>query len=131
MESKSDDFVKNIILKSERRLFFIRILGFAVGYALITMWLNRIRIAASPWLVWTLIIVQFTLYFSIFVAGYRRFVTCGFNEALGVVFFTALAILGRVNDWELVIIPLVVFVMLVVSVRCKNVSDERVKMLPG
>lgn len=125
MENKVNDFIKSEVLKIENRLFFARILGSAIGYALITMWFNSIRVTASLWFVWILIIIQFALYFSIFIAGYRRAVVCGFNKTFGLIVFTALAILGRINDWELAIIPLTVIIMLIVSVRTKNVSDGR------
>jgi hypothetical protein len=129
--NKADDFIKIEVLKVENRLFFARILGSAIGYALITIWLNSIRATAPLWLLWVLIIIQFALYFYIFLAGYQRTVVCGFNKTFGLIIFTALAILGRVNDWELAIIPFTVVVMLVVSARTKNVSDERKTWLPG
>jgi len=128
--NKANDFIKNEVLKIENRLFFARILGSAIGYALITLWLNSIRATASLWFVWVLIIIQFALYFSIFIAGYRRSVACGLNKTLGLIIFTALAILGRINDWELAIIPLAVIIMLIVSTMTKNVSEEKRHLLP-
>lgn len=128
--NKANDFIKNEVLKIENRLFFARILGSAIGYALITLWLNSIRATASLWFVWVLIIIQFALYFSIFIAGYRRSVVCGLNKTLGLIIFTALAILGRINDWELAIIPLAVIIMLIVSAMTKNVSEEKKHLLP-
>ena len=128
--NKASDFIKSEVLKIERNSFVFRIIATAVGYAGITFWLNAIRATAPLWFVWVLIIIQFALYFSIFIANYRRAVVCGLNKNLGIIIFTALAILGRVNDWELIIIPLTVVVMLVISARAKNVSDGRKNLLP-
>ena len=129
-DTKANDFIKKEVLLIENRLFWSRILGSAIGYALITLWLNSIRANASIWFVWILIIIQFALYFSIFIAGYSRSLACGFNKTLGLIVFTALTVLGRVNNWELAIIPLTVSIMLIASAMTKNVSDEGKHLLP-
>jgi hypothetical protein len=49
----------------------------------------------------------------------------GINNYLGICLFTVLAILGRVNNWELVIIPLLAATMLVLSARNNKVSEKR------
>jgi len=71
MENKpnttASDFLKNEVLKMENRMFWAKILGSSVGYLLITLWLNSIRATASLWFVWVLIIIQFALYFAIFI----------------------------------------------------------------
>ncbi len=129
-ENKAHEFIKGEVLKMERNSFFVRIIAAALGYAGITYWLNAIRADASLWFVWVLIIIQFALYFSIFIMGYRRAIVSGLNKNLSLVIFVALAILGRVNDWELMLISLTVIVMLIISARAKNVSDERKHLLP-
>ncbi len=129
-ENKANEFIKGEVLKMERNSFVVRIIVAAVGYAGITFWLNAIRATAPLWFVWVLIIVQFALYFSIFIAGYRRTVVCGFNKNISFFILVALAVLGRVNDWELVIIPLTVIALLIVSARAKNVSDTGKTLLP-
>lgn len=128
--NKAHDFIKGEVLKIERSSFVFRIIATAVGYAGITFWLNSIRVTAPIWFVWILIIIQFVLYFSIFNLGYHRAIICGLNKNIGIIIFIALAILGRVNDWELVIIPLTIVIMLVVSARAKNVSEEMKHSLP-
>jgi len=129
MENKASDFIKTEVLKLERNSFVFRILATAVGYAGITFWLNAIRATASLWFVWVLIVIQFTLYFSIFIVGYQRSKVCSLNKNLGIIIFTALAVLGRVNDWELLVIPLLVVSMLIISTRNKNVSDKGKSLL--
>lgn len=129
-ENKAHEFLKGEVLKMERNSFFVRIIAAALAYAGISYWLNAIRADAQLWFVWLLIIVQFALYFSIFVSGYRRAVVCGFNKNLSLIIFVALAILGRVNDWELAVIPLTVIGMVVISARAKNVSDKGKTLLP-
>lgn len=130
MENKANDFIKNEVLKIENRIFFARILGSAIGYALITMWLNSIRTTVSLWFVWILIIIQFSLYFWIFVNSYQRSKVLGLNKNLAWIIFSILAVLGRVNNWELLVIPLLIVVMIIFSARNKNVSDERKHLLP-
>lgn len=128
MENKTNDkaknFIKNEVLIIERNSFIFRIIAIAIGYAGITFWLNAIRTTASLWFIWILILTQFTLYFSIFIISYLRAIVCGINKTLGIIIFTSLAILGRVNGWELIIIPLTVVVMLVVSASVKKISDK-------
>ena len=82
---------------------------------------SRYRIAL---VVWVLIIIQFALYFSIFIAGYQRSKVFGLNKNIALVLFILLAVLGRVNDWELIIIPLLVVIMLVFSTKNKKVSEK-------
>jgi len=80
--------------------------------------------------VWILIIIQFSLYFWIFVNSYQRSKVLGLNKNLAWIIFSILAILGRVNNWELLVIPLLIVVMIIFSARNKNVSDERKHLLP-
>ena len=130
MENKANGFIKNEVLKVENRLFFARMLGSTMGYALITMWLNSIRTTASLWFVWILIIIQFALYFWIFINGYQRSKVLGLNKNFALILFIILAVLGRVNDWELLVIPLLVVVMFIFSARNRKVSDEGESLLP-
>lgn len=123
--TKGDDFIKGQILGLENRLFWSTILLSSIGYLIITLWLNSIRATAPIGFVWILIIIQFTLYFSIFVASIQRSIVFGLNNSISFILFTILAILGRVNDWELVIIPLLVVIMLILSVKNKKVSKKR------
>ncbi|MFH0857883.1 MAG: hypothetical protein V1848_04005 [Candidatus Magasanikbacteria bacterium] len=125
MENKTSNFIKNEVLKLERNSFIIGMLFTVIGYVGITLWLNAIRATAQIWFVWVLIIIQFALYFSIFIKSFKLSKTCGLNNNFGVFLFTILAILGRVNDWELVVIPVLVLVMIIISIRNKNVSPER------
>jgi len=101
-----------------------------IGYIGITFWLNAIRATAPLWFVWVLIIVQFALYFSIFISSYRRAIGCGLNKNISLIIFIALAILGRVNDWEILVIPLTIIIMLIFSMKTKNVSDDKKHLLP-
>jgi len=128
--NKANNFIKNEVLKIERNSFAIRIVATAIGYAGITFWLNSIRATASLWFIWVLIIIQFALYFSIFIAGHQRAMVYGLNKNISIIIFTALAILGRINDWELAIIPLTIIIMLIFSAKTKNVSDKSKYLLP-
>jgi hypothetical protein len=134
MESMKDNrattFIKNEILRVERNLFIGRILGGAVGYTGITILLNSIRASVSLWIVWLLIGIQFLLYLSIFVTSLRRSMVCGLNYTLAMIIFGCLAILGRVNDWELVIIPSTVLGMIIASGRTKRIPERLKHILP-
>jgi len=127
--NKPNDFIKNEILKNERRLFAGGIIAIVVGYIIITLWLNAIRATAPIWFVWVLIAIQFALYFSIFISSYQRSKVLGANKTLGFIIFAVLAVLGRVNDWELFIIPLLLVIMLILSARNKKVSEEGESLL--
>jgi len=130
MENKANNFLKNEVLKMENRMFLGSIIGSSIGYLIITLWLNSIRTTASLWFVWVLIIIQFTLYFSIFISGYNRSKVLGLNKNVALALFIILAVLGRVNDWELIVIPLLVVIMLIFSARNKKVSQKGKLMLP-
>jgi hypothetical protein len=129
VENKTKDFIKTEILKAERSLFLGKIISIFIGYVGITLWLNAIRAIASLWFVWVLIVIQFLLYFSIFFLNYTRALVIGLNKKLGFIFFVILAVLGRVNNWELFIIPLLLVVMFIFSAKNNNVSDEKKYLL--
>ena len=116
-KEETSNFVKKEMEKFKRNWFVFRILSILIGYICITLWLNNIRATASLWFVWTLIIIQFILYFLIFSVSYLRSTECGLNKNFGFILFVVLAFLGRVNDWELLIIPLLVIIMLIFSTR--------------
>lgn len=126
----TENFLTNEVIKIENRMFWAKLIGFAVGYTLITLWLNNIRATSSLWFVWVLIIIQFALYFSIFIIGYQRSKVFGLNKTPALIIFVALAILGRVNDWEILVIPLLIIAMLILSVKTKKVSEKGQAMLP-
>lgn len=129
INNKARDFIKNEVLIIERNLFIFRILAIVVGYTGITLWLNAIRATTSIWFVWVLIVIQLTLYFLFFFSSLQRSKVCGLNKNLGMILFVALTVLGRVNDWELLIIPLLLVIMLIFSTKNKNVSDKRKYLL--
>jgi len=112
------------ILKLENRMFWMKILSSSIGYWLVTLWLNSIRTNASLLFVWILIIMQFALYFLIFITSYHRSKVYGLSKNNARNLFIVLAFLGRINDWELLIIPLLVIIMLILSVGNKNISKE-------
>ena len=120
----ANDIIIDEVLKFENRSFWFRILACSIGYFVMTLWLNSIRTTASLWFVWILIIIQFSLYFSIFIVGLNRSKIFGLTNNVALILFTVLAVLGRVEDWELVIIPLLVVSMLILSARNKKISTE-------
>jgi len=119
-----NDIIKYIILRQEKRLFVFKLLSSVVGYIGITLWLNAIRTTTPIWFVWALIIIQFALYFSIFIVSNQRTIVFDLNKNISIILFTVLAILGRVNDWELIIIPLLVLIMLIISAKNNKLSNK-------
>ncbi len=100
--------------------FAFKIVAVTVGYVAITYWLNIIRTSAPLWFLWCLIIVQLLLYLAIFVSSYHCAVECGLRKSISMFIFIVLTILGRVNDWEVVIIPLTIIIMVIVSLKARN-----------
>lgn len=125
----SKEFIKNEILKLEKNGFTVNIILITLSYLLITLWLNNIRASAQLWFVWILIIIQFTLYFSIFIKSYKRAITCGLKQNTSLAIFIILAVLGRVNNWEILIIPLNILILLIFSIKTKNISDEHKSLI--
>jgi hypothetical protein len=131
MNMTAHDFIDEEVLKIENRSFWFRILASSIGYLAITLWLNSIRTTASLWFVWILIIIQFSLYFSIFITGYTRSKVFGLNKNIAWILFSVLAVLGRVNNWELIIIPLLVITMLILSARNRKMSSKAQALFSG
>jgi hypothetical protein len=128
------EFSKNVIefaLKNESKYFIGSILFSSVVYLLVTLLLNSIRATAPIWLVWILIGIQFLYYYFIFASAYRRSIVYGLSSGLALVVFVILAILGRVNDWEILVIPSMLVVMILISLANKRVSNEVVNNLKG
>jgi uncharacterized membrane protein YhaH (DUF805 family) len=123
MEDVGEAFIKKEILKSKNRSFIVAILTVTIVYFLLTVFLNSIRAHANIVLLWFLIIIQFIFYFSIFVFCYERMKDMGRKTPILYLLVFVLAILGRVNDWEVLIIPLLVLVMIVLSCRNKTVPS--------
>ena len=129
IHQQAEYFIKKKILSQERILFLYNLLLPVIGYVCITFWLNSIRSIAPLWAVWMLIVPQFALYFYVFFASYRRSVVCGFNKNLALVLFAILLVLGRVENWEIVVIPVLIIGMIIISSINKNVSDKRKKLV--
>ncbi len=91
---------KNEALRLERDNFAFGIIGVTMGYIGITYWLNEIRATTSLWFLWTLIIIQFSLYLEIFIKSGRRYEACGLNKNISYIAFIFLAILGKINGLE-------------------------------
>lgn len=125
MENKTNDFIKKIILEDQNRNFIISIIATLIGYVGITFWLNAIRADATRWFVWVLIIIQLLLYFNIFFTGYKRSKECGLKY-FGFILFLVLAILGRVENWELIIIPALIIIMIIISLRYLKTEKQKI-----
>ncbi|MDO8657597.1 MAG: hypothetical protein Q7K55_02555 [Candidatus Levybacteria bacterium] len=119
MDDKTLNFIHKEKSIQNRNIFASQILIISISYALLTLWLNSIRANANIWFVWLLIIVQFLLYFSIFSVSYQRAKVLGL-KSFGFAIFVILAILGRVENWEIIIIPITIIVMLILSFKIRG-----------
>jgi hypothetical protein len=126
--SKVHDLITEEVLRTEKNVFIFRFFLAIGGYVGITLWLNAIRQTAALWFVWVLIALQFFFFFSIFVVAAIRAKQCGYRHTW--LIFVPL-ILSRVNNWELVVIPVFVVIMLILSARNRNVSAEHQHLLPS
>ncbi len=126
--SRVYELIKREILRTEKSIFIVIFFLVLAGYVGTTLWLNAIRQSAAIWLVWVLIALQLFLYFSIFVCCIMRAKQCGYRHAFWLICVIAAA--SRVNDWELVLIPVMAIIMLVLSECNQNVSAERQYLLP-
>lgn len=117
-------FVSNELLRTKKISFFINITLIVLSYVGITVWLNNVRTTGQLWFVWVLIIIQLILYFAIFSTSYLRFKECGYKR-FGSILFVVLALIGRINDWEFLIIPLLVVTMLIISAKSKYQTDKK------
>ena len=116
-------FIQNEWKKAKHTSFVVNSLLILVGYIGITFWLNSIRATAAMWFVWVLIAIQLLLYFLIFSYSYMRFKETGYAK-LGIIPFIILAVLGRVENWEILIIPLTLVVTFVASARSKLAPES-------
>ena len=66
------------------------------------------------------------LYFSIFVISYQRAQLIGIKR-FGIIPFIILAILGRVENWEIFIIPLLLITMFLLSAKYVNKIENKLK----
>lgn len=123
--NKAESFIKGEVLKMERNSFIITIIILGLVYTGTSIWLNSVRDTTPSWFLWVLIIIQFIFYFLIFITSFRRAIVCGLNNIASIFIFATLIVLGRINDWELIIIPLTIISMIIVSIKNKRVSNEK------
>lgn len=121
---KFSNVVPDLILENERNVFAYKLIFRSISYLLISILLNSIRQSTSLWILWSLIIIQFSLYFLIFILCYNRVKICGLNKNISFYLFLALAIIGRIENFEVVLIPLMVVIMLIVSSLNKKLSPN-------
>jgi len=120
--SAGNELIKREVLRAEKNAFIFRLFLVLAGYVGTTLWLNAIRQSAALWFVWVLIVPQLLFYLSIFVVCSMRAKQCGYRHAFWLILVPCIA--SRVNDWELVLIPATVVIMLVLSERNQKISAQ-------
>jgi uncharacterized membrane protein YhaH (DUF805 family) len=108
---------KQAQLRKEKGSFIIKTIVTVLIYYGLSEWLNTIRATALNWFVWVLAITQILFYFLI---SYRRFKELGYNKLSWII--VILAFVGRVENWEIIVIPLLVVVMFIFTFMNKNLS---------
>lgn len=101
--------------KANHRLFAGYIIGLVLVYVVMTLILNNIRATISLWILWPLVIIQFGIYCYIFGLSYLRATELGLKNTMLFILFVILALLGRVNDWEILVIPITVLGIIIFS----------------
>ena len=106
-------WVHRMALRTEKTYFISQMLLTVGTYLGLTLLLNAVRGGdASVVFLWAFVIPQLLLYLYIFCLAAARASKCGYRVSWLVGF---LAILGRVNNFEVFVIPAVVLASLVVS----------------
>jgi ABC-type multidrug transport system permease subunit len=126
--SEVREVIKRDVLRTEKNIFIFKLFLVLAGYVGMTLWLNAIRQSAAIWFVWVLIALQLFFFISIFVACSIRAKQCGYRYVWLIIVLVACA--SRVDNWELVLIPIMAVAMLILSERNQKVSDERQHLLP-
>lgn len=103
-------------------MFAARFLGALIGYAVVSIILARVRQSVSSALLWTLTILQWALFLSVFVSALGRLRQCRVRHSSVFVLFPL--ILSRINDWDLAVLPIFAATMMWVSARNRRVADE-------
>lgn len=118
-------FADGILKKELTKIFLVGSVFYIAVYIGVTVLLNSIRATASLWLVWPLIIIQLIIYILFFVRGYKHIINKGLNTNIALVIALILALLGRVNDWEILAIPLLVITAVLIPWSNKELTPER------
>jgi len=126
--SEVSDVIKKEVLRTEKNIFIFKLFLVLAAYVGMTLWLNAIRQIAAIWFVWVLIALQLFLFISIFVACAMRAKQCGYRYVWLILVLVACA--SRVDNWELMLIPIMAVAMLILSERNQKVSAERQHLLP-
>lgn len=126
--SRVHELIKREILRAEKNIVIFRLFVCLAGYVGTTLWLNAIRQASALWFVWILIGLQFFFLISIFVVCSMRARQCGHRHPY--IWLLPILFLSRVENWELVVLPALVVIILIISERNQQVSSERQHLLP-
>lgn len=112
LDPYSDAIMQGIVVRWKRNHFRVNIVLTVAAYIGITLLLNSVRKEAAAVFVWGLIVPQLLLYLYIFALAAGRSSECGLKLFW---LFGVLAVLGRVNDFEILVIPIAVVTALIIS----------------
>ena len=124
--SRVHELLTNKVLRTEHRAFVLCFLLTIAAHVGTTLWLNSIRQTAALWFVWVLIVVQLFFFLTIFVMCSLRLKQCGFRHRW--LLFIPL-FLSRVENWQIVVIPVLALCMIILSARNRNVAPENQNLL--
>lgn len=101
----------------------------AIIYALISLFLNtnNTRSELNLVILWVFIIVQLVFYIWIFIASSSSLNKSGAPYIIGNLLPIILFITGRINDWELIAIPLMIIVTLWFSTAKNNSTNALIE----
>ncbi len=109
-----------MLLQREKRVFIIKMLLAAGAYVGITLVLNAVRKEATTGLLWGSIFLQLLFYGYIFFVAAVRASECGYKVSCWLA--PVLAVLGRVEDFEVVVIPAVILASFAISAKGRTLD---------
>ena len=101
---------KQAQLRKEKSFFIFKTVITILIYIGLSKWHSTGRTTPGL-LAWILAISQILCYFLIFEISYKRFKELGYKKIAWMIII--LAFVGRVEDWEIIVIPSLVIVMLI------------------
>lgn len=111
------------ILKIENRKFVKLIILNVLLYFLFSFFLNKVRASISLFILYPMIFIQFYMLFLVFKSCYNRMIDCGLNKYLSYITFILICATSRINNLEIIVIPIMIIITILISTFNKNLSN--------
>jgi hypothetical protein len=125
MAVEEDDPVRNflvlVLLEQERESFTFGLIAVLVGYVGVSFWFR----SEPSWILGTGMLILWGMFFQV---AFRRLVEMGVRYAW---LLAIPAVVSRINNWEIVILPVVAIGMLIASARTTHLSHRYDDLIIG